>query len=230
MITPKVVPTPASVAGALADIGGEDEEQWAWSAASDGAVIALTITPRDEGDVAGSPVAFRAVVVEGGQLPIVLDQAAYERLVNERFTNMIARMLGVSLVRWPAHVAMLHQQIIDIDADLPTEDGPPPIVLARPADPETGSDDDGPELSVSDGWVHMAYPGGMWLRLPPNVALRFAARLAALAEQEATVEPERPSWDDGTCGDCESGRCHGGDPEECGCARHAASVTTEEEL
>ena len=65
------------------------------------------------------------------------------------------------------------------------EGAQPPIVLARPADPETGSDDDGPELSVFDGWVHLAYPGGMWLRLPPNVALRLAARLACLAEQEA---------------------------------------------
>lgn len=30
--------------------------------------------------------------------------------------------------------------------------------------------------------------------------------------------------DEGLCGDCMEGRCHGGDPECCGCARHEASV------
>ena len=30
--------------------------------------------------------------------------------------------------------------------------------------------------------------------------------------------------DDGTCGDCADGKCHGTDPDDCGCARHEASV------
>lgn len=30
--------------------------------------------------------------------------------------------------------------------------------------------------------------------------------------------------DDDSCGDCASGKCHGGDPEFCECARHSISV------
>jgi hypothetical protein len=30
--------------------------------------------------------------------------------------------------------------------------------------------------------------------------------------------------DDSLCGDCMDGKCHGGEPDDCGCARHAASV------
>ncbi|MEU8035678.1 hypothetical protein [Streptosporangium sp. NPDC049078] len=29
---------------------------------------------------------------------------------------------------------------------------------------------------------------------------------------------------DGTCGDCATGKCHGTEPDDCGCARHDASV------
>jgi hypothetical protein len=32
------------------------------------------------------------------------------------------------------------------------------------------------------------------------------------------------SADDGLCGDCMDGKCHGTDPDDCGCDRHAASV------
>lgn len=35
--------------------------------------------------------------------------------------------------------------------------------------------------------------------------------------------------DDGTCGDCADGRCHGGEPGQCGCARHDASQVDEDE-
>lgn len=38
------------------------------------------------------------------------------------------------------------------------------------------------------------------------------------------ARPALPSWDDGTCGDCMFGRCHGTEPDDCGCARHEASV------
>lgn len=33
-----------------------------------------------------------------------------------------------------------------------------------------------------------------------------------------------PTGDDGTCGDCADGKCHGTDPDDCECARHSASV------
>lgn len=39
------------------------------------------------------------------------------------------------------------------------------------------------------------------------------------------VTPADDYADDGLCGDCLEGRCHGGeDEDDCGCARHAASV------
>jgi len=38
------------------------------------------------------------------------------------------------------------------------------------------------------------------------------------------AQPALPGWDDGTCGDCMFGRCHGTAPEACGCDRHDASV------
>lgn len=38
-------------------------------------------------------------------------------------------------------------------------------------------------------------------------------------------EPDLPARaDDGACGDCATGRCHGTDPGDCGCDRHNASV------
>lgn len=35
---------------------------------------------------------------------------------------------------------------------------------------------------------------------------------------------EKNAAADRLCGDCTDGKCHGGDPEYCECARHAASV------
>lgn len=42
-------------------------------------------------------------------------------------------------------------------------------------------------------------------------------------EAEAGDEDDDADWDDGTCGDCAEGSCHGSDPGNCGCDRHDAS-------
>lgn len=51
-------------------------------------------------------------------------------------------------------------------------------------------------------------------------------QVAVLAgdDAEAAQAETADDGDDGTCGDCMYGRCHGTEPEECGCARHEASV------
>ncbi|WP_326642970.1 hypothetical protein OG884_06015 [Streptosporangium sp. NBC_01755] len=52
---------------------------------------------------------------------------------------------------------------------------------------------------------------------------------AALARWEAATNPPAPApsglapWDDGTCGDCATGKCHGTESDDCGCARHEVS-------
>lgn len=53
--------------------------------------------------------------------------------------------------------------------------------------------------------------------------------VAAFAAQGVEVQDwmlrsaEDDAEDDRTCGDCAEGRCHGGEPDDCGCDRHAAS-------
>jgi hypothetical protein len=81
----------------------------------------------------------------------------------------------------------------------------------------------------------MLSPNGWPRRVPddvemvPNVApairwlLDELERLTELVAARGTAG--LPDWDDGTCGDCADGKCHGGDPDDCGCARHSASVT-----
>lgn len=59
----------------------------------------------------------------------------------------------------------------------------------------------------------------------PTPELRQAVRDAIFTERER-LTPEQDglldAYFDVTCGDCESGRCHGGSP--CGCDRHEVSV------
>lgn len=57
----------------------------------------------------------------------------------------------------------------------------------------------------------------------------LAEALDRVRSGEVTADaPAEAVEDDGTCGDCAEGRCHGGDPDDCGCDRHAASVDGEE--
>jgi hypothetical protein len=58
----------------------------------------------------------------------------------------------------------------------------------------------------------------------PTPELRQAVRDAITAFEHRTPQQEAllAAYIDVTCGDCESGRCHGGSP--CGCDRHEVSV------
>lgn len=123
---------------------------------------------------------------EGDQPPIGLDPAVFEKRVNERFGDTLARMLASDRDGWPAQVAALRAQILHIDVDVPVDDAPPPIVLPRPAEPWAGSDDDGPDLNATADGIDFELPDGVRLRMTNDTALRFAARMAALAGQEAT--------------------------------------------
>jgi hypothetical protein len=53
--------------------------------------------------------------------------------------------------------------------------------------------------------------------------------VAAFKAQGVEVWLDEDEGDDGTCGDCADGRCHGGEPGQCGCARHDASQVDPDE-
>ena len=59
----------------------------------------------------------------------------------------------------------------------------------------------------------------------PATGLIAAVALETVGPEQADrIRAELAPWDDGTCGDCMFGRCHGTDPDDCGCDRHEASV------
>jgi hypothetical protein len=66
--------------------------------------------------------------------------------------------------------------------------------------------------------------GGRYLSA---LAYNGAAELLDAALNPPADEDE--DTDDGTCGDCADGRCHGGEPGQCGCARHDASQVDDDE-
>lgn len=169
MSTAATPPTPENVAEMLTsgDNDYHDGNDWKPGLSAHGSVVSIRVTPYAEAreDLDWVPerlpdVHFRAVVVEGEDAPIVLDRAAFERRVNERFDDAVRKLGAQPLRFWPATIGALHEQILNLVSDLPG------------------------------------------------------------ATQAETVD----DGDDGTCGDCMFGRCHGTEPAECECARHEASV------
>lgn len=73
------------------------------------------------------------------------------------------------------------------------------------------------------------------LEVAEKAAGRYLSALAYKGAAElldAALNPpddEDAAEDDGTCGDCADGRCHGGEPGQCGCARHDASQVDDED-
>lgn len=41
-----------------------------------------------------------------------------------------------------------------------------------------------------------------------------------------TANADPDIYDDGTCGDCATGKCHGTEPDDCSCARHDVSIAS----
>ncbi|WP_157253127.1 hypothetical protein [Nonomuraea typhae] len=97
-----------------------------------------------------------------------------------------------------------------------------PIVLESPAELGMEWHDGGDMLALTREGITI-FPGGAdeWV-IPSKQAREMAAQLAAMADAREAAQAETD--DDGTCGDCMSGKCHGTEPEECGCARHDVSV------
>ncbi|WP_326828706.1 hypothetical protein OIE13_22590 [Streptosporangium sp. NBC_01810] len=65
------------------------------------------------------------------------------------------------------------------------------------------------------------------VRVLSERAADFDGLLDGLDLPAATPLAPAPSglapWDDGTCGDCATGKCHGTESDDCGCARHEVS-------
>jgi len=68
--------------------------------------------------------------------------------------------------------------------------------------------------------------GGRYLSA---LAYQGAAELLDAALNPPDEDEDDEGEDDGTCGDCADGRCHGGEPGQCGCARHDASQVDSDE-
>ncbi|MER6830892.1 hypothetical protein ABT352_33200 [Streptosporangium sp. NPDC000563] len=122
MSTPLTPPTPENVAEFFAFNDGEYDDGgnlWFPSIKATDNVIEIAITPGDEdGTETNEVVHFRAVVAEGEQTPIVFDRATFERRINERFDNAINKLGFAAPEMWPAHIAALREQILNLDFDL----------------------------------------------------------------------------------------------------------------
>ncbi|WP_326828721.1 hypothetical protein OIE13_22705 [Streptosporangium sp. NBC_01810] len=122
MSSPLTPPTPQGVADFLTSADNSFREGLnGWpSLTAKGNVVEIKVTPTDEdGDEdEDNAVHFRAVVVEGEQTPIVFDRATFERRINERFDNAINKLGFAAPEMWPAHIAALREQILNLDFDL----------------------------------------------------------------------------------------------------------------
>lgn len=57
-----------------------------------------------------------------------------------------------------------------------------------------------------------------------NPAICYLPVSAILHALDGESTKDSAPGDDGLCGDCADGRCHGGNPNECGCDRHGEST------